>query len=185
MNHKGTQTLETSRLILRQFRLSDADAMFRNWASDDEVTKFLTWPAHADVSVSKEYIDSLIEDYKDPSLYNWAIELKGIGEPVGAISVVRCDPEVGSMHIGYCIGRNWWHRGITSEALAAVIRFLMEDVGVNRIDSRHDPRNPNSGKVMMKCGLRFEGTLRQSDVSNQGICDASWYGLLREEYFLR
>jgi len=42
MNHKGTVTLETERLILRRCTLDDAEAMFQNWASDDEVTKYLT-----------------------------------------------------------------------------------------------------------------------------------------------
>jgi len=46
MNHKGTETLETERLLLRRFSESDAEAVFRNWASDDEVTKYLTWPSH-------------------------------------------------------------------------------------------------------------------------------------------
>lgn len=54
---------------------------------------------------------------------------------------------------------------------------------VNRIESRHDPLNPNSGKVMMKCGLKYEGTSRQSDWNNQGICDASFYGRLASDYF--
>ena len=56
-----------------------------------------------------------------------------------------------------------------SEALGAVIDFLFDEVGVNRVESRHDPRNPNSGAVMKKCGMKFEGTLRQSDRNNQGI----------------
>ena len=59
MNHIGTQYIETERLILRRFETSDAQAMFDNWASDDEVTKYLTWPTHADVSVTEK----LLEDW--------------------------------------------------------------------------------------------------------------------------
>ena len=61
------------------------------------------------------------------------------------------------------------------------MNYLFDEVGANRVESRHDPRNPNSGAVMRKCGMKFEGTLRQSDWNNQGICDASWYGLVAEE----
>ena len=68
-----------------------------------------------------------------------------------------------------------------SEALGAVIDFLFDEVGVNRVESRHDPRNPNSGAVMKKCGMKFEGTLRQSDRNNQGICDACYYAILADE----
>jgi ribosomal-protein-alanine N-acetyltransferase len=87
------------------------------------------------------------------------------------------------VHIGYCIGKAWWRQGCTSEALTALIRFFFEEVGVNRIETRHDPRNPNSGAVMMKSGLKFEGTLRQSDWNNQGLCDAAYYAILAEDYF--
>ena len=65
-----------------------------------------------------------------------------------------------------------------SEALEAVIAFLFGKVGAQRVESRHDPRNPNSGAVMRKCGMQFEGTLRSSDWNNQGVCDASWYGIV-------
>jgi ribosomal-protein-alanine N-acetyltransferase len=87
------------------------------------------------------------------------------------------------VHIGYCVSRAWWRRGVTSEALGAVIQFFFEEVGVNRVESRHDPRNPNSGRVMLKCGMKYEGTRRQADWNSQGVCDVSDYGLLAEEYF--
>lgn len=184
MKHLGTVTLETERLILRRFESSDAEAMFNNWASDAEVTKFLTWPAHSDVSVSKAVIGSWIPLYNNLNHYSWAIVLKEIGQPIGSIAVVDQRDDIQMVHIGYCIGRKWWRRGYASEALAELIRFFFEDVGVNRIESRHDPRNPNSGKVMQKCGLKYEGTLRQSDRNNQGgFCDAARYAMLAEDYF--
>ena len=68
-----------------------------------------------------------------------------------------------------------------SEAFSAVIDFFFDQVGANRVESRHDPNNPYSGMVMRKCGLKYEGTLRSSDRNNQGICDASWYGILRSD----
>lgn len=141
MNHLGTKTMETDRLILRPFTLEDAPAMYRNWASDPEVTKYLTWPTHSELGITQ-----------------W-------------------------VEIGYCIGRNWWHRGYMSEALKALIRFFFEEVNVGRIQARHDPRTPNSGAVMSKCGMTYEGTLRRADRNNQGICDAAVYGILREEYY--
>ena len=182
MNHKGTVTLETEQLILRRFTIDDAEAMFKNWASDDEVTKYLTWPAHTDVSVSQTVIGSWIELYRKPEHYSWAIVLKEIGEPIGSIAAVEQRDDTKMVHIGYCIGRKWWHKGCTSEALKELIRFFFEEIGVKRIESRHDPRNPNPGKVMMKCGMKYEGTMRQSDVNNQGICDAARYAILAEEY---
>ena len=181
MNHRGTQMIETDRLILRRFVIEDSAAMYRNWASDEEVTKFLMWPTHASQEVSKSVLENWVRSYSDENFYQWAIVLKDKGEPIGSISVVHLNEDVSMAHIGYCIGKAWWHKGITSEALKAVMDFLFDEVDVNRIEARHDPLNPNSGKVMKKCGMKYEGTLRSSDRNNQGICDACYYALLKTE----
>jgi len=181
MKHLGTQTLETSRLILQRFCIEDASAMFHNWASDPAVTRYLTWPTHTDESITRALLEDWVPRYRDERYYHWAIVPKGTRNlPIGSIAVVALDDQVEKATIGYCIGRNWWHQGITSEALSAVIAFLLYDVGINRVEAYHDPRNPHSGDVMKKCGMIYEGTFRQSDRNNQGICDASWYGILKK-----
>lgn len=183
MQHLGTQTIETPRLILRRFTLDDAEAMFRNWAGDPDVTQYLMWSPHPDIDESRRILSEWDAEYGKDDYYLWAIVPKDFGEPIGGISVVEQDDHIRMVHIGYCIGQAWWHQGYTSEALAALIQFFFKQVGVNRIESRHDPRNPNSGKVMLKCGLRYEGTHYQADWNNQGICDAAVYALLAEHYF--
>lgn len=183
MTHKGTITIETERLILRRFNKNDAPAMFNNWAGDSEVTKFLQWKPHESVEESETILAEWIPQYENNDYYVWAIVPKDLGEPIGSIAVVDMDERSEKVHIGYCIGKNRWHQGIVSEAFAGIIPFLFNEVNVNRIESRHDPRNPNSGKVMLKCGLKYEGTLRQSDFSNMGIVDASMYALLKSEYY--
>ena len=182
MNHCGTIAIETGRLLLRPFRPEDAEAAFRNWMSDSTVTEFLRWPPHRDPAESESVIRSWIGQYSRPDFYQWAIELKETGEPVGSISVVEQNEELDLVQIGYCIGSRWWHRGITSEAFAAIIPFLFGTVGANRIEAVHDPDNPRSGAVMRRCGLRFEGTLRQADHSNRGIVDAAFWSILRSEW---
>lgn len=182
MKNSGTQRIETDRLILRRYVIEDADAMYKNWASDSEVTKFLTWQPHSSVEVSRSIIEDWLKEYSDKKYYQWAIVLKDNGnEPIGDISVVQMNEDISMVHIGYCLGRAWWRRGIMSEALKAVMDFMFDTVKVNRVEARHDPRNPNSGKVMQKCGMKYEGTLRSADRNNQGICDACYYALLRSE----
>ncbi len=182
MKHQGAKTLETSRLLLRKFEDGDGDFMYKNWASDPEVTKFLTWPTHPSVEVSRKINSSWVESSEKADYYQWAIVLKERNEPIGSISLVRMDEDIDAVEVGYCIGRNWWGQGIVSEAFQAVIAFCFEEVGVQRISARHDPNNPASGAVMRKCGLTYEGTLRCADRNNQGICDAAVYSILREEY---
>ena len=82
LKHKGTQTIETSRLIMRQARIEDAEAMFRNWANDSEVTKYLTWPPHGNVEVTKQILASWVEGYKNDDYYQWMIVLKDKNEPI-------------------------------------------------------------------------------------------------------
>ena len=182
LKHTGTQTIETARLILRKAEGRDAQPMFRNWASDPEVTKYLTWPAHGSVAVSEMVIGSWLQEYDTENYYQWMIVLKELGEPIGSISVVRQNESIGEMEIGYCIGKKWWHRGIVSEALTAVMGYLFTQVGASRIAARHDPNNPHSGGVMRKCGMQYEGTSRGSDRNNQGICDTAQYAILRDEW---
>ena len=184
MKHLGTITLETPRLILRPFKETDAEALYDHWASDDEVTKYLMWSTHKDDSISKFILSDWIKRYEQKAFYQWAITLKSYGdEPIGCIGVTNKMNDIIQMaHIGYCIGKQWWNQGITSEALKHVMGFLFEEVGVQRIESRHDPKNPSSGAVMKKCGMKLEGTLRRSDWNNQGVCDACYYAMLASEW---
>lgn len=182
MNHCGTKTIETDRLILRKLCIDDAEAMYKNWASDPEVTKFLTWPAHGSVDITKKLLSMWSEEYNKDNYYQWGIESKSIGEVIGTISVVGQKEEIDMVHIGYCIGRNWWHQEIMTEALNALIDFFFNEVCCNRIESRHDTNNPHSGEVMKKCGMKLEGTKRSADINNQGICDVNEYAILKCDY---
>ncbi len=182
MNHCGTKRLETGRLVLRRFTVGDADAMYKNWASDPEVTKYLTWPTHPNSNVTKRLLADWAAAYQNENHYQWAIVLKENGdEPIGSIAAVHMNEDISMVHIGYCVGRAWWHRGITSEALRAVMDFFFDEVNVNRVEARHDPNNPHSGMVMRKCGMKYEGTMRSADRNNQGICDVCCYAILKSD----
>ena len=90
---------------------------------------------------------------------------------IGTITAVKTDDEIKAAEIGYCVGRTG-AQGYTSEALGAVIDFLFDEVGLNRIAARHDVNNPNSGGVMKKCGMQFEGIMREG-AKNNGDCATS------------
>lgn len=180
LNHKGTKTIETERLILRPFVMEDAEAMFRNWASDEEVTKFLSWQAHKSIEETKTVVARWVGcgagDYK------WAITLKENGvEVIGSLCIARIDESIRMAHFGYALGRRWWNRGIMTEALGAVIGYLFDEVGFNRIESRHDVENIGSGAVMRKCGMTYEGRSRQSHRNNLGLRDMDNYAILASD----
>ena len=182
MDHKGTRAIETERLLLRPFCVSDAKAMYRNWASSPEVVRYLTWPVHPSPEATKELLKQWAAGYADPSQYLWCVELKETGEAIGSLSVVRMEEETAAAEIGYCIGKAYWHKGLMAEAFRPVIRFLFEEAGCLRVSARHDVNNPNSGRVMQKCGLLFEGIHKQSGKNNTGICDMAVYAITKEDY---
>ncbi len=183
MNHLGTVKLETSRLILRKIALCDSKDMFNNWASNPNVTKHMTWPTHTNEEISIMVINSWLDEYQKKEFYQWAIELKDTHQVIGTISVVSINERINEIEIGYCIGEKWWNKGITSEALSAVIEFLFNHVGANRIVACHDVDNPASGKVMLKNNMKYEGTFRQKGITGTGkICDLAYYSILKEEY---
>lgn len=183
LTHKGTSIIETSRLILRRAVREDVLLMFHNWASDSEVTKYLSWPTHSHTEASQWVIEEWIREYEKEDFYQWMIVLKELGEPVGSISVVSIHDSAEEAEVGYCIGREWWHRGITSEALAAVIAFLFTQVGMTRVSARHDINNPHSGGVMKKCGMIYQGMKPKSDRNNQGVCDTAHYAIDRSTWY--
>ncbi len=180
MNHLGTQRIGTDRLILRPFVAEDIPHAFRNWVSDPDVTAYLTWPAHPDIGVTKHVVRDWLSRYPSPDYYQWAIELKSLGQPIGSIAVVSSLEEgpLSIATIGYCMGKPWWGQGLMPEALRAVRDFLFDRVGYGCIQARHDVNNPKSGRVMSKAGMTRAGILRRAAVNNQGVVDEVVYDML-------
>lgn len=182
MNNIGTVPLTTKRLLLRRLNKDDAQSMFNNWASDFDVTKYLSWPNYDSVSQAQAFLKYRVESYNDPCTYDWGIVIKETNDLIGTISAVDFSGKVNSVEIGYVIGKKWWHNGYTTEALKRIIKFFFENTDVNRIEACHDSDNPNSGHVMHKSGMSFEGVLRSKGYNNNGICDEVVYSILRNEY---
>ncbi len=181
MEHLGTKQIVTPRLSLRQFRMEDAPKMYEDWASDEEVTRYLMWAAHRSLEETEGLLKSWVDGYGDKAKYLWCIEWKETEEPIGSIGVTKIIEQAQLVELGYFISRRYWHQGIATEAVQAVMDFFFDQVGVNRVESRHDPRNAYSGKVMEACGMRYEGTRIEADYNNSGICDEALYGLTRKQ----
>lgn len=181
MTYLGTQRLTTERLVLRCFTMDDADAVYQNWASDPIVTQFLSWETHPDTQVTREVLKIWVALYENDGYYNWGIELSGV--LIGAISVNECDEKDQNAEVGYCLARAYWGRGIMTEALSRVLRFLFEEVGLHRVKLECDRENIGSERVMRKNGLTYEGTLRENVLRKDGTWgDMRIYAMLRDEW---
>lgn len=157
--------------------------MYENWASDDEVTRFLTWSSHRSVHETECVINQWTAAYNNTDTYNWIIVSRRTNEPVGSISVVNYNASSEFADIGYCLGKYWWGIGFMTEALEAVMGYLFYRVGFNSLRACHAVKNPASGRVMEKCGFTLEGTMRQYFKSRSGeFLDISFRSILKSEY---
>ena len=182
----GTKTITTKRLILRKFAINDTEDVFMNWANDIEVTRYLSWLPHGKLDVTKNIINAWVEDYKNPDTYNWGIELKNLGQVIGSISVIKFECKNLVCEIGYCLSKKYWNKGIMSEALKAVIGFLIDNVGVQRVYAYHNANNVASGKVMQKAGMQFEGKLRKYHLNREGALeDVNMYSMIDDDVLER
>lgn len=181
VTHKGTQTIQTERLTLRRFKTQDAQPMFCNWANDERVTHFLTWASHGSPELTRELLEAWCADYENSNVYNWAIELDG--EAIGSIGVANFSDRSEWAELGYCIGYDFWNKGIMTEAVGAVIGYLFREIGVNRISILHAVKNPASGRVAQKCGLTYEGTKREYFKAASGeLLDIAEYAILKKDW---
>ncbi len=183
IKHIGTQVIETERLILRKFEITDAKEMFNNWAGDPENCEHLTWSAHKNVEETKKIIADWAKNYENKNYYNWVIILKNTNELVGGIDAGRFDEHNERANVGYLIAKRHWGKGIMTEALTAIIDFLFNKVNFTRIEAYHHVGNPASGRVMEKCGMKYEGTLEKYEKTNRGeFVDTLFYAILKETW---
>ena len=151
--------LTTERLLLRRLERSDAGEMFSTWASDPEVTRFLTWLPHESADTTKELLAAWEEEYQDPRCYRWGLVRREDGRLMGSIDVTGYRD--GLPMIGYCMGREFWGRGYMTEALAAVVDCLFEDGFSGAIVEAVD-ENTGSNRVIQKNGFRLDSTRREA-----------------------
>ena len=159
LNHLGTQVLTTQRLTLRPYAVSDAQAMYDNWASDTRVTDLLTWEPHESPEATKALLSQWVTCYRHPHFYHWAIERDGV--LIGDMAAMSVSDRHESAEIGYCLSHAAWGQGVMTEALVAVTDFLLNQVGFSRLTVRYEVDNPRSGRVAEKAGYQLEGVRRK------------------------
>lgn len=184
MNHLGSQTITTERLLLRPLTLDDAPAMFYNWARDEDVARYVTWDTHTSLEETRELLSLWTKQYDQPDFYIWGMVIKETEELIGTFAFVSISDRDQVAELGYAIGKNWWNQGYTTEAGRAILSFGFDQLGLNRIQAVHDIRNPASGRVMEKLGMTHEGTIRQTRLVKGRFISICLYGILAEEWTL-
>ena len=177
----NTKTIQTNRLILRKFKIENAQGMFDNWATDPKTNYFLGWPLHKNVEETKSIITNWINKYEEGS-YNWIIEEKDTHQVIGSICEEGKKERFKTIALGYCLGSKWWNKGYATEALKAVIKYLLLEKDYYLIEANYRSSNPASGKVMQNAGMKYDGTLRSRKIDPDGTrSDVICYSITKDE----
>lgn len=171
-------SLETERLVMRPFRLADVDAI-AGLANDEAVarnTLNIPYPYARDDAVA--WVTSHAEQLERREAVTYAVTERGLDRVVGAVGLIL-ELEHERAELGYWLGRPYWGRGYATEAAAAVMRWGFEAFDLHRIHASHFPRNPASGRVLEKLGMRREGRLREHVLKWGEHLDLVRFGILR------
>ena len=176
---KPPEIIRTPRLTLRRPEIPDAEAIFKTYAQDRDVTQFLPWRPHRNIEETRACVQSRVDAWQEGTDFTWAIILSD-GRLIGGISIrVR----EFTADVGYVIARQYWGKGYGTEALRALIEWVMQQPGLFRVWAVCDVENIASARVMEKVGMKREGILRRwvmhpqvSDTPRDCLC----YSLVKD-----
>lgn len=174
---------ETERLIIRQWEEKDYQDLFE-YASDEKVTKFLSWPTYTNIQTAVERINFLRQQYDEGVItIDYCIEVKEINKVIGSIGIVGYKAKnEGEVEIGYVLNPSYQGKGYMTEALVGMFKYIKQNKIAKRIVLKHDVENVKSGNVMKRAGMTFEGILRKSGINNyHSRYDVAQYSILDEE----
>lgn len=182
LTHVGTDKIETERLILRKFEYTDDENMLKYWISDPEIQSLYSEPVYTTKQEVRELLDKYISSYEKSDYYRWAIILKETNECIGQIAYFLVDNKNHFAEIEYCIGSLFQKKGLATEATKAVIKYGFDRMNLHKVQICHKSINIPSRKVIEKCGLIYEGTLRHFFYDDGKYIDRLYYSILKEEF---
>lgn len=173
------KTLETQRLILREFKASDVHDFFA-YAQNEKIGLMAGWSPHKTIEKTYTIIEKFMQNKEV-----WAIELKTEHKMIGLVGLLadrkRDNPE--SKMLGYELSESYWGKGYSVEAIHALLNHGFNDLNIEIVSVNHYPFNIQSEAVIKKIGFIYEGTLRQSTLRFDGIIlDNVLYSLTKDEY---
>lgn len=153
---KGTICLETERLVLRRFEAGDAGVLYREFGANEKMSRYSGWNPYATSEMAANTVREYLESYDNQAFYSWAIEQDG--KLVGTIGAYDFDAEQNSIEVGLSIVEACWGKGYASEALCAVIHYLVDAEEIALIKGWCASDNVGSRRVMEKGGMTLSST---------------------------
>ena len=155
------KTLKTDRLRLRKAKLADAEAIFREYAQDAEVTRYVSWRAHQSVEETREYVQMCLLAWDVGKAFHWVIERR---EDARLIGMMNARVDAAKWELGFVLARPYWGKGYMTEVLKGVIAWALKRKEIYRLWAVCDVDNVASARAMEKAGMQREGILRRWSV---------------------
>ena len=174
-------TIETARLRLRWLEPDDAPALLAVFG-DPSVCRYWSRPALPDLAAAADLRREIAELFAERSLFQWGIAERGTGAVVGTCTLAALSEEHRRAELGFALARGVWGRGYAGEAVAALLGFAFDALGLHRVEADADPRNAASLRVLERAGFVREGHQRERYFLHGEVQDALLYGLLAREW---
>lgn len=180
--YRHLPVLKTERLVLRPLRASDLDDLFE-YTQDEETARYVTWNANQTIEQAEQFLNYVLSNYDQGKEAPWAIVWKETGKMIGTIDFIHLLLDDNKQtELGYALSRQFWGKGIVTEAVARVMAYGFEELKLERIQARCMEQNIGSARVMEKVGMTYEGTLRRLIFIKGAFHDVKMYAILRDEY---
>lgn len=174
--------IETGRLKMRKLSMRDASDVF-DYASVPEVAEHVTWNYHRNIADSIHFLRIITQQYEDGTPSPWGITVKENKKLVGTIGFHFWSPANHFAEVGYALSKDYWNRGIMTEALNAVLDFGFTRMQLNRIEAMCKLENAASEKVMLKCRMNFEGVMRERLFAKDSFHDLKLYSIIKDTFY--
>jgi len=182
LNHFGTQTISSERLVLRPFRYTDDEDMLAYWVSDPKIQSLYSEPTYATKEEVRGLLEKYINSYERLDYYRWAVIEKELNICIGQLAIFLVDNKNHFCEIEYALGSKFHRKGYATEAVKAILEFCFNQINFHKVQVCHKEGNIASQGVIKKCNFTYEGTLRDFFYVDGGYVDRLYYSMLKDEY---
>ncbi len=168
--------LSTQRTLLKKVTGEYTHDIFE-YASDKETTQYMSWPTHKDVSDTEEFIRDTNKRYKSGSHYDWAIILKKDKKMIGTCGIPNLKVKENTAEIGYIINKKYWNRGYATEVVSRLLKFIFEDLNLQKAEAYCFMGNDASERVLHKAGFTFRGIKKYDIIKQKQPIKAKYFTL--------
>ena len=169
------------RVLLRRLRVSDARDMY-DYARLESVTRYLLWSPHTDSDDTRQYLSYVQGRYREGTFYDWAIVDRASGKMIGTCGFPQIYELNASLEVGYVLHPDFWGKGYATEVLGLLLQFAFTTLRMHRVEARCFEDHVASRRVMEKCRMRYEGSLRDGVLAKGHYHTVALYSILEQEF---